>query len=393
MIAEAAKRYLTAPSMPTTRRSRCGAASRSASSPIEWWAIAESTRLNELRAVCPRAACGGADRDRPPPAGDPGPREPRGRAAAPRAARGPADAGASRHRSPGRGACAGPGVSSAVWPTRPDSSRHRRSARSNVRSPAVPMTSPMSSVGRPLRGYVIHEAIGEGSFGRVYAATQPGTRAAGRGQGDPTRPRRLVRLRPPLRGRGPARRPPRAPAHRPAVRLLARAGRRLSRVPAARPVARHSTRWSPAAPGRWPGSAGSSRRSAARSSPRTPPVSRTTTSRRRTCCSTTTAAPTSPTSASRSPGDEPAGRRRATSRLRLVAVGAAHRCRAADARRRSNEPPGLVGRRADAPAGLDAVLAKATAAEGGYASVAELVLAWRLAVGRPDRSRLARRVR
>jgi DNA-binding SARP family transcriptional activator/WD40 repeat protein len=31
------------------------------------------------------------------------------------------------------------------------------------------------SMGRPLRGYVIHEAIGEGTFGRVYSATQPGT--------------------------------------------------------------------------------------------------------------------------------------------------------------------------------------------------------------------------
>ena len=29
--------------------------------------------------------------------------------------------------------------------------------------------------GRPLRGYVIHEPIGEGAFGRVYAAVQPGT--------------------------------------------------------------------------------------------------------------------------------------------------------------------------------------------------------------------------
>jgi DNA-binding SARP family transcriptional activator/WD40 repeat protein len=31
------------------------------------------------------------------------------------------------------------------------------------------------SIGRPLRGYVLHEVLGEGSFGRVYAATQPGT--------------------------------------------------------------------------------------------------------------------------------------------------------------------------------------------------------------------------
>jgi DNA-binding SARP family transcriptional activator/WD40 repeat protein len=32
-----------------------------------------------------------------------------------------------------------------------------------------------ASIDRPLRGYVLHEAIGEGAFGRVYAATQPGT--------------------------------------------------------------------------------------------------------------------------------------------------------------------------------------------------------------------------
>jgi DNA-binding SARP family transcriptional activator/WD40 repeat protein len=32
-----------------------------------------------------------------------------------------------------------------------------------------------ASLGRPLRGYTIHEAIGEGTYGRVYSATQPGT--------------------------------------------------------------------------------------------------------------------------------------------------------------------------------------------------------------------------
>jgi DNA-binding SARP family transcriptional activator/tRNA A-37 threonylcarbamoyl transferase component Bud32/WD40 repeat protein len=32
-----------------------------------------------------------------------------------------------------------------------------------------------ASLGRPLRGYTIHDAIGEGAHGRVYAATQPGT--------------------------------------------------------------------------------------------------------------------------------------------------------------------------------------------------------------------------
>ena len=32
-----------------------------------------------------------------------------------------------------------------------------------------------ASAGRPLRGYTIHQMIGEGAYGRVYAATQPGT--------------------------------------------------------------------------------------------------------------------------------------------------------------------------------------------------------------------------
>ena len=32
-----------------------------------------------------------------------------------------------------------------------------------------------TSLGRPLRGYTIHDAVGEGAHGRVYAATQPGT--------------------------------------------------------------------------------------------------------------------------------------------------------------------------------------------------------------------------
>ena len=37
------------------------------------------------------------------------------------------------------------------------------------------VSSGLSTAGRPLRGYVIHDAIGEGGFGRVYVATQPGT--------------------------------------------------------------------------------------------------------------------------------------------------------------------------------------------------------------------------
>ena len=48
--------------------------------------------------------------------------------------------------------------------------------------------------------------------------------------------------------------------------------------------------------------------------------------------------------------------------------------------------PPLVGRFAGLPPGLDAVLAKATAAEGGYASIAEVVLGWRAAVVDHDTS-------
>ena len=35
--------------------------------------------------------------------------------------------------------------------------------------------TPATSLGRPLRGYTLHDAVGEGAHGRVYAATQPGT--------------------------------------------------------------------------------------------------------------------------------------------------------------------------------------------------------------------------
>jgi WD40 repeat protein/energy-coupling factor transporter ATP-binding protein EcfA2 len=46
--------------------------------------------------------------------------------------------------------------------------------------------------------------------------------------------------------------------------------------------------------------------------------------------------------------------------------------------------PSLVGRTGDVPEGLDAVLARATDPAGGYSTIAELVLGWRAAVGRPD---------
>ncbi len=44
------------------------------------------------------------------------------------------------------------------------------------RSIAGDVASPVDSgSGRPLRGYTLHQAVGEGAFGRVYSATQPGT--------------------------------------------------------------------------------------------------------------------------------------------------------------------------------------------------------------------------
>lgn len=48
--------------------------------------------------------------------------------------------------------------------------------------------------------------------------------------------------------------------------------------------------------------------------------------------------------------------------------------------------PRLIGRLAEAPDGLDALLARATAGDDGYASVAEFILAWRAMIGRPDGS-------
>ncbi len=148
------------------------------------------------------------------------------------------------------------------------------------------------AAGRPLRGYVIHEAIGEGSVGRVYAATQPGTlRRVG-----------VKAIRPDLADSSDFIRRFEAEAQ-----LVARLEHphivplydywrepggaylvfRLLGGGTALDCGCH--RWAVVAR---PGSAGSSRRSAARSWPPTPPVSPITTSRLPTCCSTMTAAPT-----------------------------------------------------------------------------------------------------
>jgi DNA-binding SARP family transcriptional activator/WD40 repeat protein/tRNA A-37 threonylcarbamoyl transferase component Bud32 len=52
----------------------------------------------------------------------------------------------------------------------------------------------------------------------------------------------------------------------------------------------------------------------------------------------------------------------------------------------ADNQPRLIGRIGEAPVGLDKVLARATARDDGYASVAEFVLAWRAMIGRPDGS-------
>ena len=50
----------------------------------------------------------------------------------------------------------------------------------------------------------------------------------------------------------------------------------------------------------------------------------------------------------------------------------------------ADTPPRLIGRVTAAPDGLDKVLARAMASDDGYASVAEFILAWRAMAGRPQ---------
>jgi len=55
-----------------------------------------------------------------------------------------------------------------------------------------------------------------------------------------------------------------------------------------------------------------------------------------------------------------------------------------DAARSTGPVPSLVGRVASVPDGLEAVLTRGAIANGGFTSVAELLLAWRAATGQPD---------
>ena len=93
---------------------------------------------------------------------------------------------------------------------------------------------------RLLRGYSVHEVLGEGASGRVFAATQPGTNREVAIKAIRPDLSNRRRVHPTIRGRGATRGEARASPHRPALRLLARAGWGLSRVPP--PPRRHRVR-------------------------------------------------------------------------------------------------------------------------------------------------------
>ena len=186
----------------------------------EWWALAESRRLGEMRLVAreQRAAALIAIGHQQP--GRSRPRRPRRRASVAGAPGEPADASPSCHRSPGRGAARVPHVPGASRRRdRPRSVRRvgqvgtfdRRRRRVTDRQPAWSTASwvhpPRGGRGRCLRSGVLGDPAGH----------EP----SGGDQGDPPGSGRLGRVHPPVRGRGPTRRPAGASAHRPALRLLA----------------------------------------------------------------------------------------------------------------------------------------------------------------------------
>ena len=139
----------------------------------EWWALPESVRLIERRASAEEARAGSVDGDGPSQPGDPRSRASR-RRTSPAGVSGPAvDAVAS---ATGRRAEAlrvyRAFRTRLMEETGLDPSRELVELESTI---LADEESPASSSDRPLRGYTIHEVIGEGGFGRVYSATQPGT--------------------------------------------------------------------------------------------------------------------------------------------------------------------------------------------------------------------------
>ena len=260
------------------------------------------------------------------------------------------------------------------------------------RSPAA-SNRPADRVGRPLRGYTIHEAIGEGRYGRVYAATQPGTE----------RRVAIKVIRPDLADSAAFIRRFEAEA-----RLVARLEHPhivplydYWREPGGaylvfRLLTGGTARDSVISGGAW---------SVARVSQLVEEVG-----------GALIAAHAAGVAAQRRQGEQRAARRprrrlphglrhrrrrrrlvgrpRSASRRSCVTWdGCCGSCSSASrpvpdattssiAGRPGPAPP-LLGRAA-VPEGLDAVLAKATAAAGGYATMAELVLGWRAAVGRPE---------
>ena len=119
----------------------------------------------------------------------------------------------------------------------------------------------------------------------------------------------------------------------------------------------------------------------------------TTTCRRRTCSSTNRERRTSPTSASPSNVESDTtidtdGRfRHGCPRARRILHGSCWQVQPPPAwPRRPTTRRVWSGGSTRPPDGLDTVLARATAPDGGYASVAEFILAWRSMIGRPDGS-------
>ena len=140
----------------------------------EWWAVAESSRLIERRTLGTGEPRRGVDRDRTPRACDPRrskPWLPHSRSVNDRCAsswwrsRSPA-AGPRRSASTDR---SGPGSREE---TGLEPSRELVELQSRI---VADDESGRLADERPLRGYTILRSIGEGAYGRVYAATQPGT--------------------------------------------------------------------------------------------------------------------------------------------------------------------------------------------------------------------------
>ena len=167
----------------------------------EWWALAESSRLVERRILAQedRAAAliatGHHGRAVPPLEALVAAHPLRERPVRLLMAGAPVT-GRQRRGPPRRPSRSEPGS-----PRRPGWTRPGNWWNSNRRSSPTTHPAQMLDV-RPLRGYTILTLDRRGRLRPGLRRNPAGHRAAGRDQGDPSRPRRLDRVRPPVRGRG-----------------------------------------------------------------------------------------------------------------------------------------------------------------------------------------------